>query len=425
LPNESCSPTGSARSVDDAGAGFFEVPNGSTLLCRSRMHVLVLPKWYPGRNDPQLGDFVRKQMLAASAALASKGGRMSVVFGIPITDLERPEEQELDQEHGTWELRCYYRPSMAAFTPLRKLINMQRYWRASWNGIRRAIDERGKPDLTHVHILVRPALVAWWLKKMRGVPFILSEQSSEYLDGTWDTKSALFKAINHFLFRRAAAVTVVSTHLGEGLKRLGLCTHYEVVPNMVPGADRPLPPSGPSGQFMMVADLVDKTKNVSGVLRALKAGRDQGHDLRLDVIGDGTDVDPLRDLSKTLGLNGSVRWLGRMSNTEVLTNMAATGTVIINSNVETFSVVTGEALALGKPVIATRCGGPVAFITDENGVLIEPRDDGALTAAMISRATGQRSYDAATIRRTVDERFSARTVGEQFSAIYQRVIEHG
>lgn len=387
--------------------------------------MLVLPKWYPGRNDPQLGDFVRKQMLATAGILNAQGGKMSVVFCIPLVGMERCDEHDLHEDDGAWELRCYYRPSMAAITPLRKLINLQRYWRASWNGIRRTISERGKPDITHVHILVRPALVAWWLKKLRGVPFILSEQSSEYLDGSWEAKSTLFKAINYFLFRRADAVTAVSAHLGEGLKRLALCERYEVVPNTVPGTDRPLPSPGPPGRFMMVADLVDKTKNLSGVLRALKAGRDQGHDLRLDVIGDGTDMNALRDLSKTLGLNGSVRWLGRMSNDEVLANMAATGTVIINSNVETFSVVTGEALALGKPVIATRCGGPVAFITEENGALIEPRDDRALTAAMIYRATEKRPYDAATIRRTVHERFSVKAVGEQFTAIYQRVIDHG
>ena len=387
--------------------------------------MLVLPKWYPGRNDPQLGDFVRKQMLAAAGTLNAQGGQMSVVFCAPLAGLERINEQELQQDAGAWELRCYYRPSMAAITPLRKLINLQRYWRASWNGIRRTINERGKPDITHVHILVRPALVAWWLKKMRGVPFILSEQSSEYLDGTWEKKNVLFKVINYFLFRRAALVTAVSAHLGEGLKRLGLCQRFEVVPNMVPGTDRPLPAPGPAGRFMMVADLVDKTKNVSGVLRSLKAVRDQGFDIHLDVIGDGTDMEALRDVSKTLGLNGSVRWLGRLSNAEVLLNMATTGTVIINSNVETFSVVTGEALALGKPVIATRCGGPTAFITGENGVLIEPRDEHALTSAMIARVTEQLAYDAATIRRTVNERFSAKAVGEQFMALYQRVLEHG
>ena len=216
------------------------------------MHVLVLPKWYPGRNDPQLGDFVRKQMLATGTALRSHGGRLSVVFAVPINGLEQPEVQELQEDEGAWELRCYYRPSMTAFKPLRKLINLQRYWRTTWNGIRRMSRERGKHDLTHVHILVRPALVAWWLKKTRGVPFILSEQSSEYLDGKWDAKSALFKALNHFLFRRASIVTAVSAYLGDGLIQRGLCTRYEVVPNTVPGTDLPLPSPGPLGHPVAV-----------------------------------------------------------------------------------------------------------------------------------------------------------------------------
>ncbi len=389
------------------------------------MHVLVLSKWYPGRNDPQLGDFVRKQMFATATQLSALGGRMSVVFIVPIKDLEKAEVQELSENDGLWELRCYYRPSTSPLRPLRKLINFGRYWRAAWRGIRRVRAERGEPSLAHAHILVRPALLAWWLRKTRGTPFILSEQSSEYLDGKWDAKSAWFKAINHFLFRRAAAITAVSAHLGEGLKERALCARYVVVPNVVPGTDLPLPAPGPPEHFMVVADLVDRTKNVSGVLRALKAAQDAGYPLRLDVIGDGTDMSTLRAMAKDLGLNGSVDWLGRLSNAEVLANMARTGTVIVNSNVETFSVVTGEALALGKPVIATRCGGPVAFITPENGTLIDPQDDHALAQAMIARARQERAYDAGTIRRSVSERFSPKAVGEQFVGIYQRVLGHG
>jgi glycosyltransferase involved in cell wall biosynthesis len=353
------------------------------------------------------------------------GHLMSVVFTAPIANLPQTEVLEVHAENGLWELRCYYRPSQNGSKTVRKLINLGRYWRVTWKGIRRMIAVRGRPDLAHVHILVRPALVAWWLKNIHGTPFILSEQSSEYLDGKWDAKSAAFKAINHFLFRRAAIITAVSQHLGEGLRQRGLCRRFEVVPNTVPGTDLPLPPAGPPERFMVVADLVDGTKNVSGVLRALKAGRDAGHDLRLDVIGDGTDMDRLRATAGELGLNGSVRWLGRMSNVEVLVHMASTGTVIVNSNVETFSVVTGEALALGKPVIATRCGGPTAFITPENGVLIGIRDDQALSAAMIARCEQRIAYDPGTIRRTVDERFSPKAVGERFMDIYQRVLAHG
>lgn len=386
---------------------------------RGLLHVLALPKWYPGRRDPQLGDFIRKHMLAVARV-----ARVSVVF---VSPWEGPggQEQELDTSAGAWELRCYYRPSRSTFGPWRKAVNLWRYRLAALRGVRRVLAERGLPDVTHVHILVRPALVAWWLRRRYGVPYLLSEQSSEYLDGTWAAKGPLFKAINRMLFRRAGAVTAVSPHLGEGLKRLGLCTAYEVVPNVVPGMDRPLPAPGEAGRFMMVADLVDRTKNISGVLRALKAARDRGHDLRLDVIGDGPDRDALQRLAAATGSNGSVRWLGRLPNAQVLEHMGGTGTVIINSNVETFSVVTGEALASGKPVIATRCGGPEAFITPENGLLIPPKDDAALADAMIAIAGTHGRYDPAAIRRTVSDRFGPDAVGTRFLSIYQRLLAHG
>jgi glycosyltransferase involved in cell wall biosynthesis len=383
------------------------------------MHILVIPKWYTGRNDPQLGDFVRKQALAVA-----REHKVTVVFTVPLKGLAVAEEQELFEADGAWELRCYYRPSDASVGPLRKLINLRRYWKASWNGLHRAFQQRGLPDLTHVHILVRPALVAWWLKRTRGVPYILSEQSSEYLDGTWRAKGPLFKAINRWLFRHASAVTVVSAHLGEGLKALGLSTDHQVVPNVVPGTELPLPSPGDPRHFLVVADLVDRTKNVSGVLQALKLAVDRGHDLHLSIIGDGPDRMELNALANSLGLAHRVEWLGRISNAEVLARMGRTGAVIVNSNVETFSVVTGEALALGRPVIATRCGGPEAFITHENGLLITPRSSEELAAAMTRLATDA-ARDPATIRRTVIDRFSAGSVCATFQTIYQQVLAHG
>lgn len=383
------------------------------------MHILVIPKWYTGRNDPQLGDFVRKQALAVA-----REHKVSVVFAVPLAGLSAPEEQELSEGEGAWELRCYYRPSLSPIAPLRKLINLQRYWKASWNGLQRVFRERGLPEITHVHILVRPALVAWWLKRTRGIPYILSEQSSEYLDGTWQAKGRLFKLINRWLFRNASAVTVVSAHLGEGLKALGLTTNYRVVPNVVPGTDLPLPAPGDPRHFLVVADLVDRTKNVSGVLHALKQAVDRGYDLQLAVIGDGPDREQLQALAGSLSLASRVQWLGRVPNAEVLAHMGRTGAVVVNSNVETFSVVTGEALALGRPVIATRCGGPEAFITPENGILIAPRSTDELAAAMILMAT-EAPRDPQAIRSTVADRFGPGMVCATFQTIYQQVLAHG
>jgi len=377
------------------------------------MHVLLLPKWYPGRNDPQLGDFIRKQALAAGGFM-----RMSVLHVEGVRDQAEAILEELTEDHGAWELAVRYRASQTRFSPVRKAVNLWRYWQAGMLGWRRVLRERGMPDLLHAYIMIRPAVLAWRLSRKHGMPFIIAEQSSEYLDGSFAGKPALVRAFSRYLFRRAKAVIAVSAHLGAALKAHRLCDRFTVVPNVVPGLDRPLPARGEPGQFMMVADLVDRTKNVSGALHALASARERDGRLSLTVIGDGPDRPLLERIVHDLGLVGHVRFLGRLTNAQVLDQMGAAFSVIINSNVETFSVVTGEALAQGKPVIATRCGGPEAFITPENGRLIEPRDNAALAAAMIEFASMAGAWDPARIRGTVGDRFGTEAVGRSLTKAY-------
>lgn len=379
------------------------------------MHVLFIPKWYPGRNDPQLGDFLRKQALAAGAFV-----RMSVLFVCPVAGLAAHRESELTESAGAWELHVHYRKSEHAWRPWRRLVNLVRYRRAVSYGVRRVWHERGRPDLVHAYIMVRPAVVAWWLKVRYGVPFVIGEQSSEYLDGTFEKKGALFAWWSRFLFKRAAAVTAVSAWLGDRLVQLGLCTRYEVVPNVVPGLDRPLPPPGPPGHFLMVADLVDRTKNVSGVLHALARARARDGRLELTLIGDGPDRSMLEELTSALNLEGAVRSLGRLPNQAVLDHMAGAFAVVVNSRVETFSVVTGEALAQGKPVVATRCGGPQAFVNDANGRLIPVDDIAALSEAMLALVANAGRYRPEEIRASVAERFGPDAVGREFLAVYNK-----
>jgi glycosyltransferase involved in cell wall biosynthesis len=176
---------------------------------------------------------------------------------------------------------------------------------------------------------------------------------------------------------------------------------------------------------MMVADLVDRTKNVSGVIRAIGMVRDQGTTLYLDVIGDGPDRGMLEELVRGLGLTDRITFHGRLPNREVLARMGSTGAVVINSNVETFSVVTGEALALGKPVVATRCGGPVAFINPDNGMLVPVGDERAVATALLQVHDRFPQYSPARIRDGVGKSFSASAVGRTLLALYTRVLAHG
>ncbi|HNR54659.1 MAG TPA: glycosyltransferase [Flavobacteriales bacterium] len=381
-------------------------------------HVLVIPKWWPNERDPQLGDFIRKQVQSLA--------RFTEVTVLLIEASAADEHSvRMTRSDGLMVVRSSYPASGSRVKAWRKLVNLVRYRHAAYAGWRTVHSERGMPAITHVHILVRPALIAWWLKRRFGIPYILSEQSSEYLDGTYQRKGSLFHALNTMLFKEATAVTAVSNWLGDGLVKLGLCSHYEVVPNVIPGLDRPLPQRGAADHFLVVADLVDRTKNVSGVIRSVALLHQRRVLVRLDIIGDGPDLAQLRELAVELGVKDRIVFLGRLPNSGVLDHMANVGAVIINSNVETFSVVTGEALAQGKPVIATRCGGPEAFVRPDNGLLIPVGDTAALADAMAQFVRDHERYDPQRIREGLSSTFGPDAVGKAFLRIHQRSLGAG
>ena len=89
---------------------------------------------------------------------------------------------------------------------------------------------------------------------------------------------------------------------------------------------------------------------------------------------------------------------------------------ICSSRVETLSCVLNEAAACGKPVISTRCGGPLDIVTEESGLLVPVDDPGAMADAMQRMAEAAASYDPARIRALTLERFGRDTVCERLVA---------
>lgn len=381
------------------------------------MHVLFLPKWYPGDEDPQLGDFLRRQALAAA-----RHATVSVLAVLPLHAPGSRTRQELHTADGAWELRCYYRQDQRLPLPLRRLVNLLRYRRALLNGWHRVLRERGKPDLLHAHILLRTALVAWYLGWRHGIPWLFSEQGSGHINGAFARRGAVVRTLAAWALRRARRVVAVSDHLGAALLRNGLCSAYAVVPNVVPALDRPLPPPGEAHHVVMVADLVDRVKGISGVLRALAMVRRHEPAAQLTLVGGGPDRGMLEQCAASLGLQDHVRFLGQLPNSGALDAIAGSGLLVVNSPVETFSVVTGEALALGKPVVATRCGGPEAFVNDSNGVLVPVADDAALADALLHVMRTHHRYDPAVLRAGVGGHYGYTAVGERLYHLYRTIL---
>jgi glycosyltransferase involved in cell wall biosynthesis len=168
---------------------------------------------------------------------------------------------------------------------------------------------------------------------------------------------ALFRPV----VRAARAVLCVSESLTETARRLG-AREVRVVPVGITVPDATVEPDDPA--HVLFAGRLSEEK---GVLELMQAARD----LPLVVVGDG----PLRaQVPAAVGFVPPAELPGYLDRAAV---------VVCPSRREGYGVVARQAMAHGRPVVATAVGGLAeAIVDDESGLLVPPGDGTALRAAL-------------------------------------------
>jgi glycosyltransferase involved in cell wall biosynthesis len=151
--------------------------------------------------------------------------------------------------------------------------------------------------------------------------------------------------------------------------------------------------------FVLSASRLDRAKRIDLLLEA--AALEPG--LEVVVTGDGPDRERLATLAGRLGLDGRVRFEGRVSPERLAELYARCGSVYYAPVDEDFGMGPYEAFLAGKPVItASDAGGPLDVVHDRStGLVVRPE------AAEVGRA-------AAWLRDHVDD---ARAFGERGRAL--------
>ncbi|URD61624.1 glycosyltransferase family 4 protein [Sphingomonas sp. KRR8] len=104
---------------------------------------------------------------------------------------------------------------------------------------------------------------------------------------------------------------------------------------------------------------------------------------QVDLVGDGPLKEALEAQVARLGLSDRVRFLGRLPEAETLEAIAASDMLVLSSFMEGLPIVLMEALALGKPVIASRVAGIPELVREgETGLLFAPSDWDELATAL-------------------------------------------
>ncbi|HEY1318444.1 MAG TPA: glycosyltransferase [Gaiella sp.] len=301
------------------------------------MRILLVSQMYPGPEAPDLGAFVAE----LEAGLAARGHEL--------------ERAVVDRRGGrSRHLVLAYDVAATA--------------------------RRFRPDVVYAHFLVPAGLLAALGTR---APVVLTAHGQDVANAE---RSRAIRAATHYAVRRAAAVVAVSDWLRARLEAVvpEAAGRVEVIDCGV-DLDRfsPRPANEaraavgwtPDGTGFVCVGALSERKNVLRLARAFER-RGEGS---LAFVGDG----PLRG---ALSGRRGITTVGAVPHDEVVHWLNAADVVCQPSLVEPFGLVTLEAMACGRSVVATRVGGPPEFLPAHAGVLVDPEDEDALVDALETAA---------------------------------------
>jgi N-acetyl-alpha-D-glucosaminyl L-malate synthase BshA len=159
-------------------------------------------------------------------------------------------------------------------------------------------------------------------------------------------------------------------------------------------------------------------KSFSKVIRAVP-------NAKLVIAGDGPQRDYIIKLIDNLNLKKSVKMIGKVRDDDLLRVYAASDVLVLPSLMEGFGMVLIEAMACGKPCVASRAGGVEDVIVDgETGFIVPPADSDSLYQAihdiliddMLSKKFGVAG------RKRVEENFTWDHIARRTLGVYEKML---
>jgi rhamnosyl/mannosyltransferase len=146
------------------------------------------------------------------------------------------------------------------------------------------------------------------------------------------------------------------------------------------------------------------------------------------IAGEGPLRASLEAQSRTTGVADKVRFLGHLSDEEVVAHLHACDVFVLPSvtRAETFGVVQLEAMACGKPVVSTNLPTGVPWVNrhGETGLVVEPGDAAALAAALgaITSDASLRERLGARAKQRVADQFTVGRMTARTAQLFREVL---
>lgn len=257
---------------------------------------------------------------------------------------------------------------------------------------------RERPPIVHTHTS-KAGILGRWAAFLSKVPVIIHTPHGHvfwgYFNG-WETR--LFIFIERITARRTdAIITLTEQEKRDHLRfRIAPENRFSVIHSGIDGKNLLTMPSDPAAMKLelgipdhaFIVGTVGRLTPVKGHRYLLEAAKEiltANPDCYFVFLGDGEISSELQDYARVLGIKDNVRFPGWRPDVGAV--MSVFDIFSLPSLNEGMGRVLVEAMMLGKPVVASRVGGILDLVRDnDNGLLVSPSDPQSLAAGISALA---------------------------------------
>jgi glycosyltransferase involved in cell wall biosynthesis len=287
-------------------------------------------------------------------------------------------------------------------------------------------------DLVHAFF----GFPAGWLcyRSAKKLPYIISLRGSD-VPGEHARLKLYYKILGPAVFkpiwRNAAALVACS----EGLKKRALSFLPSVTIDVIPNGvelDRFHPPGSANNRNetsgrplplkLLTVGRLSVTKRVEMLIDAAQILQQDGHNVRLTIVGGGAFEQRLEQLVSHRNLSDVVEITGRVDS-ERMPQVYRQNDVFVSASMqEGMSNAMLEAMASGLPIVTTRCEGVEELIAD-NGIVTDEAQPGQIADAIKKLAGDANAHKKTAIAaRKRAEKYSWKSVADRYLTHYRNIL---
>lgn len=236
-----------------------------------------------------------------------------------------------------------------------------------------------------------PNKVVWLIHQFRQVYELLDTEFSDFKETSEDQAAIeMVHRLDRSALSEARRLFTISGNTASRLKRY---LDLDAQPLYPPSPLREALTPGESGEYILSVGRLDPMKRTDLLIAGLARARGP---LRAMVVGEGPELESLRELSGRLGVDDRVEFVGRVDDEKLATLYSGALGVFYAPFDEDYGYVTVEAFHSGKPVITSAdSGGVLEFVEHDVTGLVAKRPTAEAMAALLDRLWNEREEAAA------------------------------